>query len=604
MFGVRRKINSAEGPCPSAGRRAGSLRSGAALWVLTIAAVFALVSCTTADLDIDEEHAGKWDCPECKGQSNSSLAIFEFLGYNPTVIEAGTPKSAKQARADMEAGKEETEDLNSAQRARAEMEAEKAERNADGYIRGEFLASVEDAKAADVILDVGSHYGTIHIKGAIPLYWEELLDENNNPKSAEEMAEIFGNAGISPEDSVVIYGDCEPCDDISVAPFVFWAMRYLGHDSVQVLDGGLDAWTSAGQPTERVENARPAVTYTPRVRSGLMADYEGVSSGDLQLVDARVLRDFSADKIAGAIHIDYSEVLTGGRMKGGDDLDRAFSGLDEERPVVVYSYAGARAAMVWLALQLMGYESSVYSFNDWEARRPPVKVILVSSRADPNPAPPGPVKIFATFDVVPDEADSMPEFSEAEGSDEVTTTETVVEVVSEDGGIDDIGPAENLSIETNGSIVSGAEIEDIISNATSMEKPTAKTMGCVACFDPILLYASGSNPSEITSGVKLGSIGGSALAPITAAGALIQDSEGRVMATIELVPTLTDEYLGTWDATGAPAGAYNVTLAAATGGKTSYFEDVLTIEIDGSAPAPTAPTPPAATDGIRKLGKY
>lgn len=599
MFGVRRTVNSAEGPCPTAGRRAGTLRSEAALWVLAIATIFALVSCTTADLEIDEEHAGKWDCPECKGQSNSTLAIYEFLGHNPTVIETGTPNSARQARADMEAGKEETKELNSAQQARAEMEAAKAEKSADGYVHGEFLASVEDAEASDVILDVGSYYDTIHIKGAIPLYWEELLDDNN-PKSAEEMAEIFGNAGISTEDSVVIYGDCEPCDDISVAPFVFWAMRYVGHNSVQVLDGGLDAWTSAGQPTERVENARPAVTYTPRVRSGLLATYDEVSSGDRQLVDARVLQDFSADKIAGAVHIDYAEVQTGSSMKGSEDLSRVFASLDEDRPIVVYSYAGARAAMVWFALQLMGYESSVYSFNDWEAKSPPIKAILVNSRADPNPAPPGPVKIFATFEVVPDEDDAGPEF--AEGSDEVNTTGTVVDSVSEDGAIDDIGPAENFSDETNESIVSGSEIEVMISEASAVEKPTAKAMGCVACFDPVVLYASGSKPSEITGGVKLGSVGSSALATITAAGALIQDSEGKVMATIELVPTLTNEYLGTWDATGAPDGVYNVTLAAATGGKTSYFEDVLTIEIDGSRAV--APTTQAASDGIRKLGKY
>ena len=145
----------------------------------------------------------------------------------------------------------------------------------------------------------------------------------------------------------------------------------------------------------------------------------------------------------------------------------------------------------------------------------------------------------------------------------------------------------------------------MISDAASMDmKPTVKTMGCVACFDPVTLYASGSNPSEVTGGVKLGSVGSTTLAPITAAGALIQDQDGEVMATIELVSTMSDEHIGTWDATGAPEGVYTVTLAAAAGGKTSYFQDVLTIEISNSAPVQETATTAAASNGIRKLSSY
>ncbi|HPE63471.1 MAG TPA: rhodanese-like domain-containing protein [Methanothrix sp.] len=618
MLGVRRKIKSADGECP-ASRRSGSLRSWS-LWVVAIAAILALVASATADLDIDDEHAGKWDCPACKGESNATLAIFDFLSDNPTSVktqdlnsaqqaradmEAGKEEdkelnSAQQARADMEAGKEETEDLNSAQQARADMEAARAEIGNRSYVHGEYLISAEDAEDADVILDVGSHYETSHIKGAIPLYWEELLDENNNPKSADEMAEIFGDAGISPEDSVVIYGRCEPCDDISVAPFVFWAMRYIGHDDVMVLDGGLDAWISAGLETETIANARPAANYTPQVRSGLLATYDEVASGEYQLIDARILEDFATYKIAGAIHIDYDEVQKSGIMKGSDDLADVFAGLDEDVPIVVYSYAGARAAMVWLALQLMGYESSVYSFNDWEENSPPVKAILKDARADPNPARPGPVNIYAHFEVVLDES-SDGEISTAEAVEEETTDENATEG-GENVTADVIIPDGNISEGDNGS-VDGTEIEEIISEALSVEEPTVKTMGCVACFDPVTLYASGSNPSNAVGGIKLGMIGSSDLAPITAAGALIQDSEGEVVATIELESTLSGEYLGTWDATGASDGNYTVTLAAAAGGKTAYFEDVLTIEIDSSVPVEETTTD-AATNGVRKLGSY
>lgn len=588
MLGVRREKSSIDRPGDGAGSRSASIwsRVGRTTWTLMI--IFALLSCATADIneELREDTKSRWDCPECKGESRNVLDIYNFLGHNP---------SAEESVGEKPPGPQE---------ARAAMEGE-AGGSAGGFVRGEFLASAEEADGSDVILDVGTEYDAVHIKGAVPLYWEELLDYENNPRSASEIAEIFGNAGISPEDSVLIYGDCATCDGISVAPIVFWALRYVGHDDVAVLDGGLDGWKAAGLPTERKANERPAVTYTPRVRSDLLADYDGVAAGRYQLVDARTFREFAADKITGAVNIDYSAVLTNGRMKGGEELAAVFAGLDKADPIVVYSNAGARASMVWYALQLMGYDSSLYTWNDWVAKRPPVKAVLKGARAEPNPARPGPVKIFAAFEVVPDEADSQDGLfgtiaaSDEEAVGEVISDDPVVEVAAED-----LPEIEGLPDEMNGSIASIDEIVVLIQEASSLERPVAKTMGCVACFDPVVLYASGANPSSITGGVKLGSVGKTNIGAITAAGALIQNQDGDVMATIELAATLGDEHLGTWGASGAPDGLYTVTVAATAGGKTSYFEDVLTIEINSSAPVQETAATTDASSGIRKLGKY
>ena len=587
MSGVRRKDYSVGRPDEGAGRKSGCISKKVGRTVVAFFLVLGLIISAGAGLDIDQERLDRWDCPECKGETRNVLDIYNFLGHNPSAAETvgEAPPGPKEARAAMEG---------------------EASGTAGGFVRGGFLASAKEAGGYDVILDVGTEYDTLHIKGAVPLYWADLLDEENNPRSAPEIAEILGKAGISPEDSVLIYGDCATCDGISIAPFVFWAMRYVGHDDVAVLDGGLDGWVAAGNPTEKKANVRPAVAYTPRTRSDLLADYDGVTAGRYQLVDARTFREFAADKITGAVNIDYSAVLADGRMKGGEELAAVFSGLDKAKPVVVYSNAGARASMVWYALQLSGYESSLYTWNDWEAKRPPVKAVLKGVRAEPNPARPGPVKIFATFEVVPDEADLQDGlFGPMKASDEgavgaVISDDLVLEVPAE--VLPDI---EGLSNGTNGSIVGIDEIEDLIKEeASSPKKPVVSTMGCVACFDPVALYASGGNPSSITGGVKLGSVARNQIGAITAAGALIQNRDGDVMATIELAATLGDYHLGTWDASGAPDGLYTVTLAAAAGGKTSYFEDVLTIEIDSSALVPETAATAAGSSGIRKLGRY
>jgi len=583
LFLVREDGSSNRRPGARAGGKFSGILSRIGKTAWTLALIFALVAVVNATSnqnyeELTDAHKGRWDCPACKGITTSNLDIFNFLGHTWGDDTAGVkPLRPEEARAAME----------------NESESDDGE-----FVHPEFLASVEEAEGADVILDVGSDYETSHIKGAIPLYWDELLDENNNPKSAAEMAEIFGNAGISPDDSVVVYGDCEPCDGISVAPFVFWALRYVGHDDVMVLDGGREEWKAAGLATETKANERPAVTYEPRVRSGLLADYEGVASGELQLVDARTLEEYAADKIQGSIHIDYDEVQTGGRVRSSGDLADAFASLDADGPVVVYSNAGARAAMVWYALQLMGYESSLYTWNDWEANLPPVRAVLKDVRADPNPARPGPVKIYVTFEVVPDEGDSDTDLFATEetvaAEDEVVEGSAAVTEVAEEIAGNDTG--------SNETIVSGAEIEEMISEP-SMEEPTVKTMDCVACFNPVTLYASGSKSSEVTGGVKLGSMADTSTAQITVAGAQIQNQDGEEMATIELAPTLGDERVGTWDATGVPDGVYVVTVAAAAGGEISYFEDVLTIEINSSAPVQETETTSAST-GIRKLGSY
>ncbi len=587
MLGVREDEYSTDKHGPKAGRKSASLLSRIVTTAWTFALILALISCASADLNLRNDTKERWDCPACKGEETFTLDIYNFLGHD---FDDNT----------------ESEKLSTPQLARAATESE-AERSDEGFVHGEFLASIGEAEGSDVILDAGSDYATSHIQGAIPLYWDELLDENNNPKSVTEMAEIFGNAGISPDDSVVIYGDCAPCDGISVAPFVFWALRYVGHDDVKVLDGGLDEWKDAGKATERKANERPAVTYSPRARLGLLADYEGVAEGEYQLVDARTLQEFAADKISGAIHIDYEDVQTGGQVKSSEDLDDVFSGLDEEELVVVYSNAGARAAMVWYALQLMGYDSAIYTWNDWEANQPPVRAVLKEARAEPNPARPGPVVIYATFEVVPDEGNSATELFATETVTEETPSEdaAVEEDIPEDDGSEMVGSDEtDESNHMEGSFVNETEIEEMISEATSMEEPTVKTMGCVACFDPVALYASGTSSSAVTGGVKLGSVASStSTVPITAAGALIQDLDGEVVATIELASTMGDEYVGTWDATGVAEGVYTVTLAAAAGGKTTYFQDVLTIEIDNSAPLQET-TNSAASNGIRKLGSY
>ncbi len=111
----------------------------------------------------------------------------------------------------------------------------------------------------------------------------------------------------------------------------------------------------------------PGTEYKPLVKPDVIAEYEYVKSGQAQIIDVRPFVEFGKGRIPGSIALDPSNVIKGDKIKTGADLSTVFSRLDKEKPIVVYSDDYSRSALVWYALQLMGYEASIYTWEDWKA---------------------------------------------------------------------------------------------------------------------------------------------------------------------------------------------------------------------------------------------
>lgn len=226
-------------------------------------------------------------------------------------------------------------------------------------------ASVSEVDASDLILDVGSDPKE-YVYGAIHIPYTDFLDENNTLKPLSEVARILGDAGISRNDSVVIYGKCPPCGGgPSTATFVYWIMRYAGHDRVRLLDGGLEAWKAAGRPTQDRPAVRNRTVYELSPRPDLLANYTYIRSCRAQLIDARLSGDYTAGTIPGSVNIPYEEVIDGDRIRSKADLERVFRGIDIEKPVAVYTFTGVKASVVWFALASLGYDAKLYTYQDW-----------------------------------------------------------------------------------------------------------------------------------------------------------------------------------------------------------------------------------------------
>jgi len=228
----------------------------------------------------------------------------------------------------------------------------------------EIMVEIDEVSSSDVLLDV-SESATEHISGSLAISYEDFM-EDQKPKSVEKITEILGQAGITENDSLVLYGECLPCGGgPSASAYVYWIMKSLGHEKVRVLNGYVRDWKEKGLLVSSSAIVRPAAKYIPQFTDNLIADYEYVKSGQPQLVDARTVQEFGSGTIPGAISIPYESILDGDMMKSPSDLETAFSILDKERPVVAFTNTGFKGSVVRLALEIMGYDARLYSYNIW-----------------------------------------------------------------------------------------------------------------------------------------------------------------------------------------------------------------------------------------------
>jgi thiosulfate/3-mercaptopyruvate sulfurtransferase len=233
------------------------------------------------------------------------------------------------------------------------------------------LAPLEDITDADILLDVSENSST-HIAGSVVIPYMEFDVRAGVLKPLPEITKILGDAGISREDRIVIYGECLPCGGgPSVATYVYWMMKGLGHENAKVLDGTAEDWAASGLATTTDAKILSKKIYTPAETTNYTATYDFVKSGQAQIVDARTLQEYGSGSIPGSISIPYASVLNGKKIKSEDQLNKIFMLLDKDRPVVVFTNTGMKASVVWFALKLSGYDARLYNYQDWMANQVP-----------------------------------------------------------------------------------------------------------------------------------------------------------------------------------------------------------------------------------------
>jgi thiosulfate/3-mercaptopyruvate sulfurtransferase len=201
--------------------------------------------------------------------------------------------------------------------------------------------------------------------------------------SAEQMRDRFGVLGIAPGKQVVVYD----ADSAMHASRLWWMVRFMGHDAVAVLDGGLARWIREGFAMRGGrEQWRPATFIgAPRESWRLTADAVARGLGDPArlLIDARAEERFrgenetldkKAGHIPGAKNYFFQRNLREDKtFKSPEELRTAWStALEGTNPeqVVMYCGSGVTACHNLLALEHAGLTGArIYpgSWSEWSA---------------------------------------------------------------------------------------------------------------------------------------------------------------------------------------------------------------------------------------------
>jgi thiosulfate/3-mercaptopyruvate sulfurtransferase len=236
-----------------------------------------------------------------------------------------------------------------------------------------------------VIIDIAENeaaYLDGHIPSAHFLNWRtDISDpaqmENFNVLSQDRFEELMSRFGAKNNSTVVLYDDASS----RLAARVYWTMKYYGHESLRIVDGGRNAWQYSGREYVSDPPSVEASQYRVQgINDRYIADMEYINSQlrdpGFTLVDARAEAQYTGDvagrvfssgiehrnmgHVYGAQNIPWSENFNeDGTFKSRNELLALYEphGVGSEKSVVTYCNVGIQGSSPWFVLsELLGYQ--------------------------------------------------------------------------------------------------------------------------------------------------------------------------------------------------------------------------------------------------------
>ena len=232
--------------------------------------------------------------------------------------------------------------------------------------------------------DLGEQqYREAHIPGALFAHLERDLSgpkTGRNGRHPLPEPKLFlkwiEESGVRPQDQVVCYDAANG----SMAARLWWMLRWIGHEAVAVLDGGLAKWVAEKRPlTTDVPRFTPS-SHPANPTPGAAVDVREVEQKGEQLflLDARAAARYRGehepiDPVAGHIpgaknRFNGDNLNPDGTFKDSAALRKAFLELLGNRPaheVVHYCGSGVAACHNLLAMEVAGLPGGKLFAGSW-----------------------------------------------------------------------------------------------------------------------------------------------------------------------------------------------------------------------------------------------
>lgn len=228
-------------------------------------------------------------------------------------------------------------------------------------------------------------YRAGHIPGATFVdkrtVWDKVDGIPCMVPAVKTVVETLEEASISNDNTVVIYDSAGGL----WASRLFWALQYLGHRDVHILNGGWNKWLQEGHEVQMGVPAASRGNFIPQIQPDLLASkewiLENLGNPEVQLVDARSPKEYTGEglmawrggHIPGAVNINWVHNLRDDSSKTflrEDELAKVYDSVQvsKDKVAVTYCHSGVRAAHTYFVLKLLGYPKvRLYdgSWSEW-----------------------------------------------------------------------------------------------------------------------------------------------------------------------------------------------------------------------------------------------
>lgn len=256
------------------------------------------------------------------------------------------------------------------------------------------LVSPLDIAANAILLDARPNradYDAGHLRNAQHADLETQLSAARDPGAdasnggrhplppLDRWLQQVGAWGITASTDVVVYDDQAGAN---AAARAWWMLRAIGHERVQVLDGGFKAAVAAGlEITTDVPRVDAQAPYPSTSWQWPIIDMERVdelrNDATWRVLDVRSGERFRgetepidpvAGHIPGAINLPFAENLEHGTFKSGEALRAQYEALLGGTPperLVVHCGSGVTACHTLLALEAAGLRGAALYVGSW-----------------------------------------------------------------------------------------------------------------------------------------------------------------------------------------------------------------------------------------------